>query len=65
MSEIYVVKNYWETLESEIVYVGSDPDEAQQLCDHHQCEQEPCLIQVWEDGEQQYVTRMLDEVRDD
>ena len=61
MSEIYVVRNNIGINRKKIEYVGTDAEEAQEVCDANQSKQSPCFIQVWEGEEQQYVTRKLDE----
>lgn len=58
--EIYVVSNNIGLLVDQIVYVGRSKEKAQELCDEKQSREYPCFIQVWENGEQQYVTRVLD-----
>lgn len=57
---IYVVSNVIGSLEEQNEYVGTSKETAQEICDANQSREQPCFIQVWEDGEQQYVTRTLD-----
>jgi adenine deaminase len=61
MTEIYVVRNNIGINRKKIEYVGTDAEKAQEVCDANQSKTSPCFIQVWEDGEGQYVTRILDE----
>lgn len=59
INEIYVVSSVIGRLEKMIVYVGTSKEKAQEVCDANQSKEYPCFIQVWEGGEQQYVTRKL------
>lgn len=59
-TEIYVVYNNVSMYEQRVEYVGTSKEKAQEVCDDHQDKRHPCFIQVWDDGEQQYVTRLLD-----
>lgn len=59
-TEIYVVSNVIGPLEDQNEYVGTSKEKAQKVCDANQSREHPCFIQVWEDGEQQYVTRVLE-----
>jgi len=60
MGEIYVVRNIVGVHKQKVEYVGTDAEKAQKVCDENRGKrQHPCFIQVWEDEEQQYVTRKL------
>ena len=60
MGQIYVVRNDLGINRSKIEYVGVDKEKAQRICDKNQTKQNPCFIQVWEEGRKQYVTRKLE-----
>ena len=60
MGQIYVVRNDLGINRSKIEYVGVDKEKAQRICHKNQTKQNPCFIQVWEEGRKQYVTRKLE-----
>jgi len=61
--EIYVVvaENHPRHLDTRVEYVGTDADEALRVCEenneHTSRGKVDAFVQVWQDGEEQYVTR--------
>ena len=59
-TEIYVVVNNKNMYTTEVVYVGTNEVKAQEECDRTYEHNNPSFIQVWREGEREYITRMLD-----